>query len=96
MNKKDFCGTTHLRTHKITKEDYRLFLKTYINDGGNIVRLTEDNISKYIDTDIHYYSPVTCISEHICDICYGDTTFDIREIFQRRKPIPFYYLNDKR
>ena len=66
------CGTKHTLNFVLSEDIAEEFLYQYINDGGKLVLLTEDNVSKYINKMIHLRSPMFCGSEKICHHCIGE------------------------
>lgn len=54
-----------------------IFLYRYILDGGKLVMLNKNNISKYIGKQVMMRSPMFCKSEKICNKCAGDLFYKL-------------------
>lgn len=66
------CGTSFSLDITIPKSYSTFFYNRWINDGGKLVKLTSNNINKYVDKPIMLRSPMFCKSENVCKTCAGD------------------------
>ena len=71
------CGTE--KTFDIMVNDFnkKLLLYRYIKDGKTVIRLTNDNINKYVGRIIHLYDPIYCTGEKLCNKCAGDLYYKL-------------------
>ena len=74
---KSDCGTKVTLKIKLTKNNYKLFLYRNIKVGNNIVNLTDDNITKYINSYINLYDPMCCTGDKLCNKCAGDLYYKL-------------------
>ena len=65
------CGTTKTIPITITDKNKQYVLYRYINDGGQKVLTTLENIGSYVGKTVELYSPQCCIHESICGKCGG-------------------------
>lgn len=65
------CGTTVTIPLTITDKNKQYALYRYINDGGNKVLTTLDNIGSYVGKTVQMYSPQCCTHDAICGKCAG-------------------------
>lgn len=66
------CGTKNLISCKITPKNKSKVIYSYIDNGsGQLELLTEENISKYVNTTIKMRSPESCKNDKICSVCAG-------------------------
>jgi hypothetical protein len=74
---KSDCGTKVTLKIKLTKENYKMFLYRNIKVGSSIINLTDDVISKYINSYINLYDPTYCIGDKICNKCAGNLYYKL-------------------
>jgi len=71
------CGTKVYRKQLITDKNYKLYFDRFINDNGKTVKLTLDNINKYIGKEVKLYTPMGCkLAPHFCTKCMGESIKD--------------------
>lgn len=63
------CGTKNLIPITIKKINKDNLLYTYIEDGGQLIMLTKDNINSYMNKKVRMRSPMSCINDKICSRC---------------------------
>lgn len=71
-----FCGTKKTIQIVIEKSIKSEFIGRTILDGSKRVKLTFDNIDKYVDKSVQLYSPMACLKVNggkICSVC-GDSS----------------------
>ena len=79
------CGSIGYLTITITNENARLYTYRYmIQNSGELLLLTPDNINKYIGKTIKIRSPLYCIglnnNQHcLCNKCMGDEYYMINK-----------------
>lgn len=69
------CGSTFgLPGYYKSEESERIVGFTAINQDGSLTRITEDNVSEYVNKEIALRSPMTCKLEHTdyCATCLGE------------------------
>lgn len=75
------CGTHKLIKVSIHPKMKSMFLFRYIaedpNHPENLTLITEKNISKYINKEIHMRSPMFCKGDRICNKCAGELYYKI-------------------
>lgn len=65
------CGTKgHLKT-TIQPGNTKDFLYRFVLDGGKLIMLDEQNISKYVGREIKLRSPMYCVGKKLCRTCAG-------------------------
>lgn len=71
------CGTKLTLDVHLYKSMRDQYLNRYIVDNGKLVELTNDNIDKYIDTDVKMRSPLFCKCEEpqYCNMCIGNQPY---------------------
>lgn len=69
------CGSKMTRLTEITPATKDDSLYRYIVEGNKIIRLTPDNIGKYMGKTVHMRSPLYCTSGHFCNVCFGDKPY---------------------
>ena len=78
------CGTKLLLKATLTDGNYKSFLYRYIVDGGKIVKLTNENKSKYVGKEVKLRSPMYCKgvgkNRCLCNICTGDFNYMINKL----------------
>lgn len=66
------CGTKKTVTVHLTEDNIDLWMYSYIVDGGKLVELTSDMISKYLGKTVKFRYSAMCESKDgICSICAG-------------------------
>lgn len=72
------CGTKEGEQVNITNPDL-LFNRYVIESTGNLVKVTTENIDKYLGKDIVIRTPFKCKTKngHFCSTCSGDGPFDL-------------------
>lgn len=65
------CGTKNLIPISITKGNSSNMLYTYIEQNGQLLMLTKDNISSFIGKNVKMRSPMSCKNDKICLKCAG-------------------------
>lgn len=65
------CGTKNLIPITITNGNKNNMLYTYIDQGGQLLMLTRDNISSYVGKSVRMRSPMSCKNDKICLKCAG-------------------------
>jgi hypothetical protein len=75
------CGTKNPIPIAITKHNKLDMLDSYIHENGTLVLLTSQNIDKYVGKIVMMRSPMSCVTEKICNICAGELFYklDIRD-----------------
>jgi hypothetical protein len=69
----DDCGTTKYTIVSLTKDDASTYLYRWIYENGELVSITPENISKFIDKTVSMRSPQYCKSNPgYCFKCAGD------------------------
>lgn len=70
----DDCKVKYGKSYKLDKNNSKSLLGRYIISNSNVIKLTMDNISDYIDATIIVRSPMYCKSTHpsLCKICVGE------------------------
>ena len=72
------CGTNKAIPFTLTEDNIKLFMNRYIVDKNNeLVLLTDDNKSKYIDKKVKIRSPMYCIGDKICNKCAGELYYKL-------------------
>lgn len=66
------CGTKLTVSIKLTDANKKKYLDRYIVDGGKLVLLDNNNISKYVGEVVSLRSPMYCKGEKICNRCLGE------------------------
>lgn len=71
------CGSK--RTIEVLVEDYNKndCLYRYIIEGKHLVKITPENINKYMGKKVNMRTPMFCTSEHHCNVCFGDKPYMI-------------------
>lgn len=75
------CGATNALRTRIAKGQEKDYMYRYIKEGGKLVELTPDNISKYVGKDIKLRSPMYCITTKgglICNKCAGNLYYKLK------------------
>lgn len=65
------CGTTGYLKITIPSSLKNMFYYRFVIDGNELVELTPDNISKYLDKEVKLRSPMFCKNDVICEHCAG-------------------------
>ena len=76
-NKNSDCGTKSTIPFTITAKNSSYVLFRNIAEGGKVVMLNHDNISKYIGKTVRMYSPQCCTHKDICAKCAGHTFLNL-------------------
>lgn len=71
------CGTDLAISIGINEDNKDLFINRYIKEGNNLILLTNDNISKYINKIVKLRSPMYCKTEKICNKCAGELYYKL-------------------
>lgn len=70
------CGSQGFITVTLTQKNARDYLYRYIIDGTKLVRLDNQNISKYFGKTVKLRTPMFCKGigkeRHLCNKCAGD------------------------
>jgi len=65
------CGTKNLIPITITKTNKNEVLYSYIDNNGQELMLTRDNVEQFVGKTVMMRSPMSCTSEKICSKCAG-------------------------
>ncbi len=65
------CGTKNLIPITITENNKNNMLYTYIDQEGQLLMLTRDNVSSYVGKTVKMRSPMSCKNDKICLKCAG-------------------------
>lgn len=69
----DDCKTKIYFDHLVTDINSKDLIGRYIVENGKLVKITKDNINKYINKTVKLRSPMTCKTKNgLCKICVGD------------------------
>lgn len=75
------CGTKNYITVHLTKKNISDYMYSYIISGDNLIELTSDNMSKYIDKTVKMRFSSMCKRIHgkgkICNKCAGNAFYRI-------------------
>lgn len=71
------CGTKRTIPVSVTKFNKNDLIDSYIDNNGQRLLLTDQNIGSFIGKQIHMYSPMTCCSERICNKCLGELFYKL-------------------
>ena len=66
------CGTLRGVPFTITEKNKNKVIHRYIMVNKKPLLLTEDNINTYVGKTVNLRSPMTCISNKICNCCAGE------------------------
>lgn len=70
------CHTKGYRIVTITKKNFDKLKNRYIIDGKNLVELTAENVSKYMNKTVKMRSPLYCLGgEVVCNKCMGEAFY---------------------
>lgn len=72
------CGTKRPIKFVITDKNKKEFEYRYIEDGGKLVCMTPDTISRYVGKEVNLRSPMTCIGKCICNKCCGELMYKLQ------------------
>jgi hypothetical protein len=72
------CETKRSMSIVITDSMKDTYVGSYLSNG---IKLTYDNIDKYLNKSIDIRSPIICEDEKICSKCAGERIYDIIGIF---------------
>jgi hypothetical protein len=76
------CGTKGYLPITLTEENFTEYIYTYIMINGEPYLLTDENIKKFIGTEVKWRNPMFCKSQKYCEYCYGRLpyTLDIKNV----------------
>lgn len=71
------CGTTQGLLVTLTKENLNNFVDQYLIDGKNLILITNELDSKYMNHPVKIRSSMYCINEKICSKCAGKRFYKV-------------------
>lgn len=79
---RDDCKTMNTRDVLITKSNYTEYINYNIIEGNTIIRLMDENITKYIGNVVKVRSYLFCVQPHdkYCSVCGGRQSEDNKNI----------------
>ena len=79
---RDDCNSANTRNVFLTGDNYKEYLNYNILDNNIVIRLTDDNVSKYINTHVKLRTYVFCIQPNnkYCSVCGGRQSEDNKNI----------------
>ena len=69
------CGSKKTVEVKLTQKNIRNYEYRYIIDGGKLVCLDPEHMTKYIGKTVHMRSPMYCLGDKICNKCAGELEY---------------------
>lgn len=75
------CGTKKGIPIKVTEANKIYLIKRYIIESGKVIKLTKDNIDKYVNSIVTLRSPTYCLENgnSFCETCVGDNLRDNKD-----------------
>jgi hypothetical protein len=71
------CGTKQYLKATIPEKMKDMFVGRYVLDGGKLVIIDENNLSKFVNKEVMMRSPMYCKGDQICNKCAGELFYKL-------------------
>jgi hypothetical protein len=72
------CGTTRTIQIKVTELNKKALVYRNFKEGNRDKQLTSDNLDRYINSTLNFYSPMCCLSnDTVCAKCLGSMFYKL-------------------